>query len=283
MNTQKICIHKYKVNYNTHTQPPGYADFLRGTMALYQYCKKYGYNFYIDNTEHPIYKFFKLPESLTLSSNELPIYELFEGGYPYIDNTLKILFESGNSFTITTNAFYRKPPNDNDITNFIEFDDPELKKYMKSILIPIDEINKKIDYIFDNIYKIPRSTCYSIIHIRCGDHFIYNGNYFEEQKFIDIKNKIKNILDNNPDKKYILLTDSEHMGKLWKEQIPEILYWDNNKNHLGDLKRGIQNVEDTVTDFTIMTGAKEIISAHSGFSRCVSVIYDISYTDLYHT
>ena len=39
------CIHTYLRICNTNPQPPGIADFIRGTICLFQECQKYNYTF----------------------------------------------------------------------------------------------------------------------------------------------------------------------------------------------------------------------------------------------
>jgi hypothetical protein len=39
----KYCIHTYLKTCKTIVIPPGFGDFLRGTVALYNYSKKYKY------------------------------------------------------------------------------------------------------------------------------------------------------------------------------------------------------------------------------------------------
>ncbi len=41
----KTCIHQYLTKCKTNPQPPGFADFLRGTRTLYLLSKKYDYIF----------------------------------------------------------------------------------------------------------------------------------------------------------------------------------------------------------------------------------------------
>ena len=56
--TNRICVHKYLSNCTTNPQPPGFADFLRGTITLYNLSQQYNYNLYVDNS-HIIFKYLK--------------------------------------------------------------------------------------------------------------------------------------------------------------------------------------------------------------------------------
>ena len=278
----KICIHKYITSCRTNPQPPGFADFLRGTIALYQYSKKYGYDLYIDAVVHPIFQYFIKNEHYLEYSIDSHVNEFIPPlSYPMIDDILNQMFSKGNSGIVLTNSFYRKSRTDQEITNFHRgLDDNETKKFMRSILIPTTKIKTKIDDIFHTNYKMKEDCEYNVIHIRTGDRYIHNVTTIDYDMYRLYLEKIKGILDmdSNQEAKYILITDSKAMGKEWKLNAPRLLYWDNNKNHMGDLKNGgAQNVEDTVIDFCILQRAKKIYSNGSGFSNCISVIYDIPY------
>ena len=54
LNQSKICVHKYLTQCSTNPQPPGFADFLRGTIALYIFSKKYNYQLLLDGS-HPVF------------------------------------------------------------------------------------------------------------------------------------------------------------------------------------------------------------------------------------
>ena len=75
---------------------------------------------------------------------------------------------------------------------------------------------------------------------------------------------------------------SSKIAKKLKQDIPKLYYWDNNKIHLGDLKNFSMNaVYDTLVDFFIMSKSKQInIINYSGFSKIISLIYDIKYQNI---
>ena len=55
----KICIHNYLNKCETGSLPPGLTDFLRGTIALYEFSKKYNYKLYINKNTNPVFKYFE--------------------------------------------------------------------------------------------------------------------------------------------------------------------------------------------------------------------------------
>jgi len=131
MNTL-VCIHKYLTKCNTKGQPPGFADFLRGTIALYNYSKKYGYTLYIDKNSHPIFTYFASCNHYTESIYTNDVHELIDSiPYSIIDLKLKALFESNISFSVFTNSFYTNE--NNTLVNFGDITS-DCREYIMSIL-----------------------------------------------------------------------------------------------------------------------------------------------------
>ena len=78
--------------------------------------------------------------------------------------------------------------------------------------------------------------------------------------------------------KYVIISDSAEIAKKLKTNIPELLYWDNNKIHLGSLQfKSNSDVLDTLVDFFIISKSTQIFSNGSGFSNINSIIYNIKY------
>ena len=80
------CIHHYLTECKTVEQPPGFADFLRGTLALYKLSKQYKYRFELERT-HPVFSYLKTSDPVKESTESLiemesltdkPLMETFE-------------------------------------------------------------------------------------------------------------------------------------------------------------------------------------------------------------
>jgi hypothetical protein len=257
------------MNTKTNPQPPGIGDFLRGTIALYELSKKYGYDLFFDNN-HPLFSY--LEKSPYILSTNSEVMELIPPmNYDDIYNSLISLFETSNNFTVLTNSFYKE-----DISI-------ECKKYIQNILIPSIEIKNKIEDIFTNIFKISTTNKYKVIHLRFGDRYIHHNEYNHEIYEL-YYNKIQHLLNENNNTKYILISDSAQIANKLKENINDLYYWNNSKIHLGDLRNNETNIQgnvfDTMVDFFILTKATEIISNGSGFSIYLSRIFDICYTGI---
>ena len=169
--------------------------------------------------------------------------------------------------------------NTGNLINFGKITD-DCKNYMLDILQPTDEVVNKINNIFKNEYGILSNDYFEIIHLRCGDaHF---NNDCITDKYLSYYNKIKKLTNNNPNVNYILVSDSSKISNKLKQDIPKLMYWNNTKIHLGNIlelkiNETIDTI-DTIVDFFIMTKSKKIYAeCESGFSKVVSVIYNIEY------
>ena len=259
-----VCVHKYLTKCITNPQPPGFADFLRGTIALYIFAKKYHYTLSIDRS-HPVFKYLK-GENTNISgyTEELLPPLSYQNIYSILDNK----FKSRKSFSVMTNSFYNLQngilSNYGDIT-------PDCANYMKDLLSPTIEVENKLSYVFNEVYKI--NGPFNVIHLRFGDVFIEN-NIYNDQMYNLYYNKINKLI-NKLNEKYVLISDSAEIAKKLKTNIPELLYWDNTKIHLGSLQSN--DILDTIVDFFIISKSNEIFSNGSGFSNINSIIYNIKY------
>lgn len=273
---EKKCVHKYLSACVSNAQPPGFADFLRGTITLYYLSKMYNYKLFIDNN-HVIFNYLKPNPHII---NETKLTDTIEVipplSYPDIYCKLNQLFQKSESFSVLTNSFYK----DSETSQLINFGSitNDCRDFMSDILQPNEEIITKINYLFESVYNINKNENYEIIHLRTGDTYLHE-NIFNQSIYELYYNRITNLINNNPDTKYILISDSSEVANKLKENIPKLFYWNNLKIHLGDLINFSQNaVFDTLVDFFIMSSSQKInVINDSGFSKVISIIYNIPY------
>jgi hypothetical protein len=274
---KKYCIHKYLTQCKTNPQPPGFGDFLRGTVTLYNYSKKYNFQLLIDDS-HPLFTYLNKNKSkYTISENTYETVELLPPiSYEDIFCKLNDIFIQNQSFSVFTNSFYTINE-DGNLSNYGKI--PEgCKEFLKEILSPSDEIENKIQNIFNDVYKMNISDGFKVIHLRLGDIFINNNNYYDNSVYEYWYNKISNFINEN-DNEYILISDSSVIANKLQSNIQKLHYWENTKIHLGDLQNNTNHsIFDTLVDFFILSKSKEIISNNSGFSKVVSLVYDIKLT-----
>jgi hypothetical protein len=274
------CIHRYLTEHKTLYIYPGFGDFIRGTITLFEYSKKYDFDFYIDDS-HPIFKYFKKNNKIIKTDiKDKDTLELLPNMYyNIIDINLQNLFIKNKSFNILTNAFYTRDEN-GEVINFGEISN-DCKLFLKDILTPNEELNNKINNVYD-ILGIDINKGYNVIHLRLGDSCLIYNEYNENILNI-MSEKIRSLLeqDENQNKQFILITDSESMGDQLKIKNPSLFYWNNQKIHFGHLKNNELSVENTLADFFIMSKSNAMFcyafNGVSGFSKFISLIYDISY------
>lgn len=274
---EKQCIHKYLRECVTNPQPPGFADFLRGTIALYNFSKKYDYKLFLDS-DHPLFKFLKENKNIVYN-NPFSETEEFLPPLSYNDifNKLNNIFNTGRSFSVMTNSFYNLQGER--LENFGPISE-DCSNYIRDILCPSIEVETKLNDIFSTVYKINMNDSFKVIHLRFGDDYI-NNNIYNDELYKLYYDRIYSFVNQNKNEKYVLISDSSKMANNLKKDIQELFYWDNSKIHLGDLKNiETSNILDTIVDFFIMSKSNEIISigSGSGFSCINSIIYNIKYT-----
>lgn len=271
------CIHKYVRYCKTNPKPPGFADFLRGTITLIKYSIIHNYDFYIDKESHKLFELFK-ENKYVIAFPEDSIIEFFEllppDDYLNIDNKIHKLFKSKKNFSLITSGFYNCPHNWGTIPS-------ECKQILKQILIPNDILCKKINDIKKEIYMLDISKQYKVIHIRTGDRFIHT-NQFSERVYDKITRSVSEIIKLYDEEQLVIISDCDIFARKLIQDFPILKCWINKKIHLGDLCNDEQGIEDTIIDFFIMSGSNEIIPLfNSGFSTVVSLLFDIPYTTKY--
>jgi hypothetical protein len=275
----KICIHKYLTSCKTNPQPPGLSDFIRGTIALFNYSKLYNYDLYIDNSHEIFNNLLKNNKIIENNILNQTIELLPPLTYDKIDFELNKLFLQNKSFCIMTNSFYTKDSNGN-IENFGEIS-LECKKFLKQIFTPNYETKNYLNDTYKYL-NLNLDEKYYIIHLRLGDNFLHN-NIFDKDLFEILNEKIVLLLTKNYNKQFVLLSDSSNMANKLKIKNPKLFYWDNKKIHIGDLNHNNikDSVNDTLIDFFMMQNCDKIFSyafnGTSGFSKIASLIFDKEY------
>jgi len=274
------CIHRYLTKCLTNPQPPGFADFIRGTKTLYILSKKFNYKLLIDYNIHPIFKYFKFDENIYINElNNFTTKELLPPiDYKEIYSQLLNLFNSKQDLYLLTNSFYiscMTHHNDHDIDAI-----NSSNNFIKEMLRPSDLLEElfinKINEINIDINN------YIIVHIRIKDDCFFNENFNIDKNFDNlVKEKIKITIDNNCDKNILVLSNYDGYLQHLKNLFNNIYITNNLTIHLGSLtNKNMENkIQGTLIDLLFMTKSKEIYSISqyggSGFSYEIAQIYNI--------
>lgn len=250
--------------------PPGFGDFLRGTIALYKYCKEYNYKLYIDSQSHPLFQYLEEnPHYVKYKLEDVLEYTCYSMiSYENLDSTLINNFKSNKPFTCLTNGFYTKI--DGKLENWGPITE-DCAAFMREILTPNDFLKKEIFNAYKTI-GIDMTRGYAAIHLRFGDDLLIDKKY-SKNHCINVRDMLTDICTGNPDKQFVFLCDSEKMGQIIHSITPGIFYWNSKKVHLGNLDDE-SAVLHTMMDFFIIANAEAIISNRSGFSTAASIIFN---------
>jgi len=269
-----VCIHKYLTTCTSGKQPPGFADFLRGTIALYTLCQKHGYRLEVDRS-HPVFSFLK-ERPYSKGGDTIELLECIHYDEKY--KRLCELFLKGDPFEIFTNSFYTEK--DGITKNWGPITE-DCRAFLLYHLTPSSSTEFRLKHLFVQEYGFPMNTPYKVIHIRTGDYNLHN-NHLDHSWLERYLPTIKQCVQ--PDVPYILISDCSIIANKLVESIPGLFYWNNQKTHIGDLiNHEGTALLDTVCDFFILSKATEIFYTHdhvSGFSIINSILHDIPYIKL---
>ncbi len=276
-------IHRYLQKCFSNPQPPGFADFLRGTLTLFYLAPFFQYDVKIDYTSHPVFDFLKHQDEFDAKDISCPTTFEFIPPMTYeaINDELVDLFaiykQKEESFAVLTNAY----PLHNCLEDAIE--------KMRRFLEPTPEIQSAIESFknenFNNEYP------YAVIHIRMGDQYIGEDKTIDQallNKILDAISGIQTRKTNDeapenfifPNSNFIVLTESFALKKVLQEK--NILTSDGIPVHLGEvITSGTkEKIKQTMIDFYLLRNALCIYFLSpsygtSGFSRMINTIFDV--------
>ena len=265
----KTVVHRYLTRAKTTVQPPGFADFIRGTIAVYQYSKQYNYTLKFDIDSHPIFKLLDIPSDLTVKVDPSEdTLELFPTQIDYnnMPGIIESMFKKNVDFNIYTNAFYKDRVDMSDEYNFI-----------KLLLNPSIELQSHINTIKNSI-DIDFLRPYTVIHVRLGDESLLYKRGVNE----DCLNRIRCYIERVKAQyqQVLVISDSSDL----KNKVSDLCNTTHSiPIHLGSLDKGDIDMRllDTLSEFSIMSNSESIYCISywdgSGFSRICSMIYSIPY------
>lgn len=234
----------------------GLGDIIRGTIRLYQLCKKMGYDFIVDIQHHPISKYLKCTN---LKYHDLVKY-----------NKDRIEFIMGDDLESHVSS------NDNDVILMLtnahcdeDAIDDECKEFIRTLFTPTDFFKEYIDI---KMSEIPAFDSYNILHYRLGDDELVRKN--ANSSSIDMVEHILTHIQPND----ILICDSMKLKEAVLKKI-NINSFDIKSVHLGYEKNPSRILETLFEFFMIMKSSKiRTYSTYgwtSGFVYWPHKIYDI--------
>ena len=288
----------------SNTYGNGFGDFLRGCIFLLQIAQTYNLRFDIDYNNH-IISHFLFKDNDTEKNNKIDYDNVFYiiGSSCIISE--KIYKEFIDYLNYANNDILYLYTNNRPMHPISIFQ----SDLIKNKILPNEILSITIDETMKDMKIIEKQ--FIVIHIRTGDRFLLCNEvdcaFFEYISTI-IKKKL------SPDNKYLILSDSNELKKMLKNNFPELIIHINCITHTGedipksdvmeravaegaseggnsvDLVEGVDintnsefnSTKNTLVDFFIMSKSNYIhgISVYehgTGFSDYCSKIFNIGY------
>jgi hypothetical protein len=230
----------------------GLGDFLRGSIALAQYAKKYNILFKMDISHHPISNY--IENIIDLYSDK----RLFVSHNPsFQKQERKIINDFINlnqeNLYITTNIWYYR-----------DYVSDDIKKYIKSFF------TFKPKY-YEMASKLTQMDNYNVLHIRCPDEY-FNGIFNSDTLLSEI---IKLQLSSNT-----IVISNNYSIKLKINKLFGFRFIDTISVHTAD--KNENNLDSTIVDYIILSRSSytycfSVYEHGSGFSEQCSILHNIPY------
>lgn len=235
----------------------GLGDYIRGCGYLYNYCKQKNITFQVSFSHHLLSNFLYTTRHTSKIENINTRYFFGDNIFHEHIDTL-----SYPKYIFTNNLF-----------DFSNLSVTEKNHIIHMCLTPRISFQQKIHH--RKLELGIEDTKYSVIHIRLGDSGLVNHSANEDFIFNTYK-KILEHLDSQDT--WIIITDNLYLEKMFQSNGHRVS--NSRKTHLGHHTQTLQDVEDTLLDFFLMTTSHtihqcSIYSWGSGFSGIVHSLYNI--------
>ena len=306
-----VLIHRYLPQCKTVAQPPGLADFLKGTAYLYQQSligKREDvsttlptslrsnlpvYELVVDFSHHPMGVFILPREEHVqkygelLRRNDVEVMECFNQNRPIIRNIVATLQNHPETLPPVTYAVCHEPYEQFDSNDFVL--DPSAQSFMKSVLNFTPELRECADHLLEQLYL--KDQEYVVIHLRMGDK--QSGEPRDNaQQLSKIEDYIQNILIPQWGNRILVISDSFYTKKYLCTKY-RLRGTDIQPVHMGEAKRFLNRSEsasptdigNTLLEFMLMSRSQTIYvysvyGWNSGFSKLCGHIYQIPYVPM---
>jgi len=289
-----ILIHRYLSQCKTVQQPPGFADFLKGTAYLYQQTlvgkHAPAYELVVDFSHHPMGVFI-IPQAEQIKQynhhiirNDVQVMECFNQFRPVIRNIVASLQNDPKTSPQVTYAVCHEAYDNFDSNEFVL--DSSAQSYMKSVLNFVPELYENADDMLEQMGLKDRE--YVVIHLRMGDQQSAQQNAYVQQ-LVKVEAYIQHVLIPKWGNRILVISDSYYTKKYLCNKY-ELCGTDIQPVHMGEAKRFLNRAEaasptdigNTLIEFILMSRCKSIFlysvyGWNSGFSKLCGHIYQIPY------
>lgn len=285
-------IHRYTTRCHTVAQPPGFADFLKGTVYLYQQRKRLNNSFdlLVDFTIHPVGQYLIPIENnkghqQATSVQFIEIQEFFNTDRP----KLRQLIANIEANQVKNEYIYMTchEPYDNFDSSDLDVLDNDDQKFMQSVLKMNEELEDLLETEMINLDLSEKRYC--VVHVRIGDHHS-SLTELNKEAVNTIERKLEAEIIPTWGVENILLVSDSLYTKLYFKNKYGLKATNYVPVHMGEACRFIntgvptsaQDIQHTLLEFFFMSKAKEVYvysvyGWKSGFSKLCCHIFNIPY------
>ena len=300
MHNLPLLIHRYVNKCATVPQPPGLADFLKGSLYLYQQSKRgphctpdhpRSFDLVVDFSHHPMGVFVTPPpvpahvQSL-INNGNVKLTECFNQYRPVIRNMVTTLQNNPDTSPPVTYAICHEPYDQFDSNESVL--DPDDRAFMTSVLNFHPELVDMVDQLLTDLGL---TSPYAVLHLRMGDqlsaeqhahaeHIQHVSAYLEREILPRWGKRVLVLSDSYYTKKYL----STKYGVACTDFVPV---------HLGESQRFLARGETasptdighTLVEFMLLSRCAtvyvfSVYGWNSGFSKLAAHIYGIPYVPI---
>lgn len=258
--TKPLIVHTYRTSCQSVAQPPGFGDFLRGTVALFQFSRQLGFELKVDFSQHPLSGYIE-PFDWEGLQDEQQVHEFFNADIKKLEPFLASLAPC-NTMYLTTHA----------VPMFSM--DCECRDFICKRIAPKAEVYSQLQLLLSGL-SLDR---YCVVHMRMGDH-----TFGAEITAVPaVEACLREFILPKWGRNVVLMSDNSS-AKERLSAVYDIVSSTSTPVHLGQCGSNESpriGILDALLDFYLMAGSEEIYQYSvypwgSGFSDMCSRIYDV--------
>ena len=165
-NRRVFVVHVYKSSYASVGQPPGFADFILGTISLHHLSTRYSFQLRLDLSDHPLAKCLKGEHpSFAQDYNDCMdcgFHEFFNDRRDHVESHIQELIDTTEGDVFITLTCHTLPTEEMMASD-------QLRQFMREAFQPSDRVHTRFIEAMGMLGLCPHR--YVVLHVRSGDRF----------------------------------------------------------------------------------------------------------------
>jgi len=234
----------------------GLGDMLRGVVGLYELCKRRGWRFEVDLSNHPVGEFVcGMPDAEESDNADFRVFH-------DLGECERLIETQGQHVVLATNL----------TLDVLESVSDDCRTFIRALMEPRaqSEVWRRL---VKTLGSLPDS--YTVCHFRLGDAELVKGRVVDHARELDVLRRVSAKGD-------LLITDSRSFKTQVSRELKDILTLDTDMCHLG-VSHSRAAVADTLLEFLVATRSSRIKAYSvygwtSGFVKIIEKVWGIPLT-----